>query len=455
MNVVLQVRHAARTRRRVLAATGAAGGAVGALALAACGADSGTPSAQSKVQGKALFWQWGAGYVEGFTTLVKEFNDKNTGVTIEFDASAVTAAGSDYWVKITAAMAGNVGPDVFLMNTNARTWGTNGQMRALDDLIKKEKVAQDQNNATLKAFKEWYDIGGKQMGWAWDYSTIVTYYNLGYLREAALKPPSELGDKWDWNAYREYAQKLNKPGQRWGTHVEAGDESGWLNFVRANGGDYFTEDRKRCTLADPKCIEAVEYLAAFVTKDRFAPTRAETTANVAKLDMFINGQLATYHHGDWQMTDIRRRAASNLEWDVAPIPFRNGKTGNSANLRGLVINSQTKNVEQAWELMKFLLTKPVQDRVPMLFGEVPARLDSANEVYANPDKAGNPKGRASLKPSIQATKALPALDKIPPADFRNLTNAQINAIWDGQISVRDGLTKAQTEINALIAQKGT
>ena len=24
------------------------------------------------------------------------------------------------------------------------------------------------------------------MGWAWDYSTIVTYYNVGYLREAAL-----------------------------------------------------------------------------------------------------------------------------------------------------------------------------------------------------------------------------------------------------------------------------
>jgi len=224
--------------------------------------------------------------------------------------------------------------------------------------------------------------------------------------------------------------------------------------VRANGGDYLSEDRKKCVLGDPKAIEAVEYVSAFVTKDRFAPTRAETSANVAKLDMFINGQISTYHHGDWQMTDIRKRAPANLEWDVAPIPFKNGKTGNSANLRGLVINSQTKNVEQAFEWMKFALAKSVQDRVPQLFGEVPARLDSANEVYANPDKGGAPKGRASLKPSIAATKALPALDKIPPADFRGITNAQINDIWDGKISVKDGLTKAQTEINALIAQKG-
>ena len=31
------------------------------------------------------------------------------------------------------------------------------------------------------------------MGWAWDYSTIVTAFNMAHLREAGLKPPSELG----------------------------------------------------------------------------------------------------------------------------------------------------------------------------------------------------------------------------------------------------------------------
>jgi multiple sugar transport system substrate-binding protein len=446
-----------QTRRALLVGASALGGALG---VAACGAGAGAPGTSSgpgtssAAKGTALFWQWGAGYVDGFQALVNEFNEKKTGVTIDFDPSAVTSGSTDYWVKLTAAMAGNVGPDVFLMNTNARTWATSGQMRALDDLIKADKTAQDQSNATLKAFKEWYDVGGKQMGWAWDYSTIVTYYNVGHLQEAGLKPPAELGDKWDWATYREYAQKLTRPGNRWGTYVEPGDESGWLNFVRANGGDYLSDDRTKCVLGDPKCIEAVEYVAGFITKDRFSPTRADVTANVAKLDMFLNGQLSTYHHGDWQMIDIRRRASSNLEWDVAPIPFKSGKTGNSANLRGLVINSQTKNVEQSFEWMKFCLTKAVQDRIPTLFGEVPARLDSANEVYASFEKAGPPKGRGSLKPSIAATKALPALDKIPPADFRGITNAQINDIWDGKIAVRDGLTKAQTEINALIAQKG-
>ena len=157
-------------------------------------------------------------------------------------------------------------------------------------------------------------------------------------------------------------------------------------------------------------------------------------------------------YGDWNMTDFVRKAGGNLEWDVAPIPFRNGKTGNSANLRGLVVSSQSKAVDPAFEWMKFALTKPVQDRVPTLFGEVPARLDSAQEVYANPDKAGPPKGRASLKPAILATKALPALDRVPPADFHNISTPLINDAWDGKITVKEALTKAQEQINALIQQ---
>ncbi len=429
--------------------------------LAACGQGSAgssinaPPASGATPKGTVLFWQWGAGYVDGFAELVKEFNAANTGVTLNFEPGVVSAGTTNYWDKLTAALAGNVGPDVFLMNTNARTWASQGLLRPLDDLIKKDKTAQEQNQATLKAFREWYDMGGKQMGWAWDYSTIITAYNVAQLREAGLKLPSELGDKWDWNTHREYAQKLNRPGSRWGTLAEPSYETGWLNFVRANGGDYFSEDRKRSVLGSPQALEAMEYLVALVQKDRYAPTRADVTAANGKVDMFVNGQLAMGTYGDWSMTDFMKKASSNLEWDVAPVPFKNGKTGNSANLRGMVINAQTKVAEAAFEWMKFALTKPVQDRIPKLVGEVPARLDSAQEVYANPEKAGPPKGRASLKPSILATKALPALDKIAPADFHNISTPLINDAWDGKLPVKEALTRAQDQINALIQQSGT
>jgi multiple sugar transport system substrate-binding protein len=340
------------------------------------------------------------------------------------------------------------------MNTNARTWASQGLLRPVDDLIKKDKTANDLNQSVNKAFFDWYTQNGKQMGWPWDYSCILVIYNLGHMKEAGLKPPAELGEKFDWNTYRDYAQKLTKTGTRWGGYAAATAETCWLNFVRANGGDYFTEDRKKCILGSPQAIEAIEYLSGLVLKDRTAPTRQDISANTNNVNLFVNGMISMGTFGDWSITDILKGASSTLEWDATTIPFKNGKTGSSANLRGLVINAQSKNVDQAFDFMKFMLTKPVQDRVTPLFGEVPARLDSANDVYLNPEKAGPPKGRTTLKPSIQATKALPAADKTTPGDFNGISNAIMNDIWDGKISPKEGLTQAQDQVNQLLQKNG-
>lgn len=437
-------------------ATGATGstGATGATGSTGSTGSSGATTntaAKAAPKGTVEFWQWGAVYVDGFQSLVDEFNNQKNGITINTTQAVTTG----YWDKLTAAMSANTGPDVYLMNTNARTWATKGLTRPLDDLIKKDKTANDLNQSIIKSFRDWYDVGGKQMGWGWDYSTIVLAYNVGHMQEAGLKPPAELGDKWNWDLHREYAQKLNRPGQRWGTFANPGYEAGWLNFVRANGGDYFSDDRTKCILADPKALEAIEYLSNLVIKDKFAPTRQDVSAVTGtQVQMFINGQISMGTFGDWSMVDFIKKSSGNLEWDVTPIPFKNGKTGSSANLRGMVINPQTKVLEAGFEFMKHMLSKPQQDRIPTLFNEVPARVESANDVYANFEKAGQPKGRAGLKASIAATKALPALDKIAPADFHNISTPIINDIWDAKISAKEGLQQAQDQINALIKQNG-
>lgn len=449
-----------RTRRGIL--SGLAAGSV--AVLAACGQTPGSSSGSSqagqasasKPKGTVQFWHWGVVYNDGFEELSKEFVQKSEGITID---RTPAADGVDYWAKLTAAIAGNVGPDVFLMNTNARTWASQGLLRPVDDLIKKDKAADQANQSIIKSFREWYDMGGKQMGWGWDYSTIATAYNVGHMKEAGLKTPAELGDKWDWNTFREYARKLNRPTaspQRWGALAEPGYETGWLNFVRANGGDYFSEDRKKAVLGSPQAIEALDFISSFVTKDKTAPTRAEISAvNGGSRQMFLNGQLSMATVGDWRFSDFIKMNSGNLDWDVAPVPFKNGKTASSANFRGLVISPQTKVLEAGFEFMKYLLSKPVQDRVPLLFNEVPARLDSAQEVYANSDKAGPPKNRKALTASILATKPLPALDKIAPKEFHDISTPLVNDVWDGRITPKEAFTKAQDEINALIQRAGT
>jgi multiple sugar transport system substrate-binding protein len=447
------------TRRRVLGGGAVAlGGTAVAVALAGCGAsagpDSGQQGAPAKVAGTTEFWQWGAGYTPSFQMLVDEFNAKGSGVTVSF----VPGVTDDYWNKLTAALAGNVGPDVFLMNTNARSWAAQNQLRDLADLINRDKAAAKDHEQTLKAYDEWYRVGGKITGWPWDYSTIASHFNLAHLESAGLKSPLELGDGWSWNVLLDYAQKLTRRGStpqetRYGFIVVTNDEGGWLNFVYANGGSYFTTDLKRCTLAQPPAVEAIEFLADMVQKYRVAPTTDEIRATGrSELQLFEQGLASMWTAGDWNFQEHRK--VDGLRWEASFIPKspKTGKTGSAANLRALVMSSQSKRVEPTWEFMKFMLTKPVQDRVTMLFQEVPARIDSATETYANPDKAGPPAGRKLLKESIQATRALPAHYSAPLAEYRSQVSAYVADVINGKINARDGLKQAEDFANGVFAK---
>ncbi|MGH2369793.1 MAG: ABC transporter substrate-binding protein, partial [Chloroflexota bacterium] len=340
------------TRRRHVLRMGATAGAAASVALAGCGVTGGgQPPTESKPTGTTLFWQWGAGYSPGFQTLVDEYNTKGTGVTVSFDAGVVSTSTTSYWDKLTAALAGNVGPDLFLMNTNARSWAAQKQLRPLDDLIAKDKTAATNHGQALKAFDEWYRVEGKITGWPWDYSTIASHFNLAHLESDGLASPLELGDKWTWTTLLEYAQKLTKRGAtpqdtRYGFIAVTNDEGGWLNFVYANGGSYFSPDLKRCTLAQPPAVEAFEFLADLVQKHRVAPTSEEITATGrSQLQLFEEGRASMWTAGDWNFQ--RHLQVPGFRWEASFIPKapKTGKTGSAANLRGLVMSAQSKQVE--------------------------------------------------------------------------------------------------------------
>src|SRR5687767_9308083 len=74
------------------------------LSLAACGGpgsqrEAGSGPSPSKTTGTPEFWHYAAVYVEAYQGLIQEFNDRKTGVTVNYAASAA----DDYWNKLTAA----------------------------------------------------------------------------------------------------------------------------------------------------------------------------------------------------------------------------------------------------------------------------------------------------------------------------------------------------------------
>jgi multiple sugar transport system substrate-binding protein len=453
VNTRITVGSGAVSRRKIVA--GSAAG-LGSGILAACGASSGgtneATSAPTKLSGTIEFWQWGVSYTEGFDKLAAEFNEKNPGIKVNH----TRPEGYDDKIKVTVA-AGSGAPDVYLMRGNLfKNWAQDGLAIDIDQYATRDKAASADLKNMHKGFYDYYHHNGKLYGAPWDFSTIMVAYSLDALESRGLKPPAELGAAWDWNTFLDYAKRLTPgDGSKYGVDAVPGIEKGFYNWVVANGGSYWSDDYKKCTVNSPQFLEACEQYFSLATRLQATAPRAWKTQMVQGLphesNLLTNGNVAMQTAGDWHFVWYER--VPGFRWDVAPIPYapRTKKTGSIANFRGLSMAPTTQNKELGWAWISFLLKREVQDRVPALVGEVPARMDSIDSVYLNPAKSPSPKNRKILKASIDSTFPLPSNPYIPYPDVNTATNAlQVDA-YDGKKPVKDAINEMQDKLTAQLS----
>src|SRR5919199_1100923 len=447
-------RRAGATRRRLIAT---ALGGFGAVALAACGQPAATePAGGSKDLPPAAvnFWHWGTvgadNYQDTFAEIAKRFTQASPKIKVE------TLMPPDYWNKMVAVLASDTPPDAFLINsTRNRQWFNQGTIKDVQNYLNKDKAAAADIKEVNKVFTDWYTVQGKLVGTPWDYSTIATVFNLDHLKAENLAPPAQLGDKWDWNLATEYAQKLTKKNaspRGWGFPAVASTETGWMNYVTANGGAMFSQDGK-CTINSPQAQEATKFCVDLIQKSGYSPTRQQLSDLGGVIKGMQTGQLSITTNGDWNFKPLSDPSIP-LSWDVSYMPRapRTKKTASMANLRGISLTPGTKVPDQTWAFMAYTVRKEIQNLIPTMIQEVPARLDSALEVYADPQKAGPPPNRKALADSIKAISPLPAHDYAPITNLSDAWTPIMNDMWDGKVTVEEGLRRMQEEVQKVVDQ---
>jgi multiple sugar transport system substrate-binding protein len=400
------------------------------------------------------FWQWGHGYVPGFDTLIKSYTDANPGKQV------VQSNPSSYWNKVVATLASGTGPDVFLMNNvNFKQYAKNGSVGDLSSYMNADKTAAGNMKTMLTAAQDWYHYKGKVMGVPWDYSTGVVSYNLDQFQAASLTPPASLGQQWTWATMRDYATKLTvKQGStqtRSGIWVYNGLENGWYTFAAASGAQFFNADLNQCTISSPEAVAGLEFLVSMMKDGTAAPQNFQDQALKANNsdsngEIFTHGVTSMMLDGDWMFTAYEK--VKSVSWDSTIFPYApTGKTANTSNLRGLVMNPAAKQKDQAWAWVSYLMTPAVQNQIPQLLGEVPANNDSAKTYYFDPAKGGPPPGRKALGPDLNATTPLPASDLIAWSDISSLSSKWVGQVYQFKLTPADALKSLQDEINGVIA----
>jgi multiple sugar transport system substrate-binding protein len=422
--------------------------------LAACGTTSGgggTDTASLSKKPVTLTFEAYASKEEFelWKPALQRAQQKYSWITVEptFVGSGVTPGSYDRW---TVAMASDQAPNVMEFETKRMSsFADRGQLLDLTPYVAKSKVAGKADFLEADWEKTLYK--GKQYILVTVSKPAVIYYNTELFKRAGVNPLSaKFGDPaWTWDAFVQIARKLTTGSDSNATYGY--NQSTWWvylqPFVWSNGGDYLNKDRTGGAIDQPEAVEALQRMIDLALKEKAMPVAANAPQGGPGFD---NGRVAMNHTnaGGW----LPYSKVPDLKWNIAPIPT--GKKGTFARNppNGWASWSGNKERDNTWLLIEELATPETLRNVE----GVPARKAQAESGDFASAKflqgmGGNWQVFIDSKKSSRDEPVTPYFQDLD----KTLNNGAINdALWKGQMPVKEWAARAKTKIDAVQQGKG-
>jgi multiple sugar transport system substrate-binding protein len=461
-------RHYSRRTMLRLAAT-AAGASIGAAVLAACGAPapSGTtaptsapaadaptavPAAMaptatpyapetfgsSSAKIKIRYWTI-LGSVDGIimNDLVRKFSEENPDIAVE-SLQGLT----DFIQKMQASSISGTAPEVALVrHTYIGPFVEKNMLDPVEpaDLAAAGIKAEDYDPTVWK-FTQYQ---GKQYTVPLDIHCHAMLYNKKILADNNLEVPQTL-DEWtnavakvtkdDIIGYNTFA--LGAGAQEYMTWFIYGI---WQQF----GVNMISEDGKKAAFNTPEGIAATSWIKDIQAKGN--------PKNVATGDLQRTGQVASWTDGPWISTLFfdKEKAPAADDLDAAPLPQHdpNKKAVWGQSHQFALPRQPNFDAEKRAASLKFILWMSQHSVDWAKAGQVPAHNAARDEALAS-DNIFLQKLRvwASELPYVSFMSPHPKLLEVMPRIAANVEGAVLN-----QWSVEEGLSKAESEVNAILA----
>jgi multiple sugar transport system substrate-binding protein len=361
-------------------------GAGGAVApLASCGL--GTQQAQPKDGGgppvDVVFMRpANQAAADAYNAQAAAFNARQTRIKGRFEAP--TLAQGELWpAKLTAMIAGESAPDVFLVGQEPLpAMAHAGTLLVLDDYVKRDAKEVDTSDffPSHLAGGKWL---GRQVGLTADGCALLTYYNVTLFQQAAVPVPRPT---WTWVDYLDAARRLtvkDESGQviQCGAIPSGGTNQFWL-WLWSNGADVFSQDFKQVRLTEPPALEALQFLADLIQRYGVATTSPGVNLGTSPE---VAGRVGMWNANRGFFGNLGQ--VTSFKFNVLPFP-RSPRTGASTtvNVAGhLGTARNNKRPDAAWEWLKFLTGTEAQIiRSTVQQGACPSRKSATQHTsYAD------------------------------------------------------------------------
>jgi len=358
----------------------------------------------------------------------------------------LTLIAQDYDTKVQTMFSGGDAPDVMEVAETVNVYSSKNQLLDLTPYFQNQGI--DPVTSFGQGSVDTYSTGGQLWGAPDRSASAVVFYNKDLFDQAGVSYPTA---DWDWNAFRDAAQKLtvqdNGTVTQWG--YGAGDWWPWYMSWIYQGGGSVLDSSGKPVVNSAENVAALQFYNDMVYKDKSALSPADYAnlgLNNGQPDpVFAQGKLAMEVTGFWNIASLKD---SGLNWGIAPL-WHGAKKAVPAFSNALAVSASSKNKDAAAELVTFLTSAEGQKPIATSGLDVPANLAAvADDSFQHPAWNTSNVDLSAFSQSasdVFAPPITPQWNQIQQAFTDGLAET-----WNGNQSVQDGLDQVQATLQGLL-----
>ncbi|MCS2157303.1 sugar ABC transporter substrate-binding protein [Scandinavium sp. H11S7] len=359
---------------------------------------------------------WDKNQLEAEQEIAKNFEKENPDIKIDIELTP----SAQYFVKLDAASAGGVSPDIFWINMPYFIqYAKNGLLAPLNNDISKSKL--DLNNIVASSVKA-YQYNGQQLAIPRDVDSIAVWYNKKLFDEAKVSYPTS---DWTWDQLKEKASQL-KAGLKSDAFPLVMDlsndgQDSYLNLLYQKGNNVVPVDGKPTDIANDKSIWVYQQLQEMMKSGQL-PT-AQQMSEVKTENIFQSNRAAMAYAGSWLAAPFAANDLINTHIGVVLMPKIDRQSGVAHSI-GFAMSAKSTHKAEAWRYIQFMSSQSSQEILARAV--IPANKTAAKAWAANIKNVDV----SPYVETLEFTKAYPTAGTNTPK-WQNMWIASLKRIFMG------------------------
>lgn len=398
---------------------------------------------------------------EFYQSFIDDFQEAQPDINVELTFEN----WDDYHLKLPTLFAGGAVPDVVHQHMRVvQDYGHRNVFQDLAPLMARDGV--DESSYIPKLLDAFSD-DGVVYALPKDSGIRAVYYNKSMFDDAGLEYPRP---NWTIDEFFTVAQELtvdeegrrgsdpefdmNSRKQQWGfswvdpVPTNSGEDT--LAFLWARGGRWYNDDYTETQLTDEPVMQHLMQFQDMRCNVGSSPSLAETAASES--NQFALGLTAMIVENASMDFELRAEGAE-FEWGITYVPAGPAGQFASTGSSGWAIPSGGDNIDAAWELVKYLTSAEVQQRIAEAHRWSPSNPDAADALA--PDDPTDGYVMAHIDP-IKGEGDVPLIAIKYPANQSRITQSyteHFDPIWSCDADdVQAAAEATKPEVDAILTE---